>query len=45
VKVRAEVGNFDNGEKLRAQASEGEEVQNLRIKKERENTTMSLYHL
>jgi hypothetical protein len=33
VKVRAEVGNFDNGEKLRAQASEGEEVKTCAAKK------------
>jgi hypothetical protein len=40
-----EVNSFVNGEKLRAQASEGEEVQGLRNKKEREKATMSLCHL
>jgi hypothetical protein len=45
VKVQTEVSIFGKGEKLRTQTSEGEEVQVLCSKKEKEKTTVSLYHL
>jgi hypothetical protein len=45
MKVRADVDSVGKGEELRTQANDGEEVQDLCGKKEREKTSMSLYHL